>query len=99
MLLKFAIEPRAGEVPVATDGTSRNVERFGDLFFGEAGKVTKLYDPRLPRIEAGQPRQGFVDRHHIHLIVRDLDIIGERNANSIAPALFTRPTTCRIDAT
>jgi hypothetical protein len=87
-MAKLSPQPRPGQAPITFDGHGRNAYDFSDLFDGQTAEVAQLDDLALPRIEALQTPQRFVEGNQVYLR-RRREMIGvvKRDALGLAATL------------
>src|SRR5262245_19567579 len=64
---ELSAKPGLGDRPLANNGRARDSRHFRYLVDGEPAEVAQFDNARLLRIHDGKPRQGFVERHDIHV--------------------------------
>ena len=97
-MAQLAMQPRAGQRPPALQRSRRHAHHVGRLFDAHAGKVAKLHDFRLLRIELLELVDCFVERgEHRFGIGGKRQRVGDRDAVHAAPAFLRAPGAGALD--
>src|SRR3989442_9343255 len=65
LLTKFPGQPGLGHTPISLHRGGGNTKKLGRLLHRKAAEHAKLNDPRLLRIDRGQPGESFIQRHEV----------------------------------
>lgn len=63
--MKLAVEPGSSHEPIPVDGAAGDTEDFGDLLFGETGKIAEFDDAALAGTDVGEAAQGIIEGEDI----------------------------------
>ena len=90
------MQPRPRHAPVALDRAGRYAQCLRRLLHAEAGEEAQLDDPRLLRVEGGQPFKRLVEGDQVNLLsARHAHRLVERESD-FRPAALLRPLHPRV---
>src|SRR3989441_9439305 len=65
LLTKFPRQPRLGHTPISFHRGGGNTEELGRLLDRQAAEHSEFNDPRLLRIDRGEPGESFIQGHEV----------------------------------